>query len=379
MRGIARAYLMSIGFWCGFALLMGLQYTPLDRQHFWTWLSNLIIKVALLGSALAFWTPPVFYLVGKYLRLCKNRFRYLLFWSLGAVPFVALHTSIIWVLIPPYDDALQKYTSRSFQSWVEMIRSNFADQIFIYTAIVVAAHAYEYLKRLRQQERERYEYQQALAASELQVLKMQIHPHFLFNTLHGIATLIEHNPNTSKAMIIKLSSLLRTSLDRDSSDLIPLEEELRFVKDYLDLETMRFGSRLKIRWSIAPGICRLLVPQMLLQPLVENSIQHGVASAREGGWIEISANVENGLLLIQIRNSVGGKTSTGSGLGLRNAEARLKYLYSGDANLRLTIAEDHTATVRLCLPALNSHCVIFAGPRAYSTPEKGHPLSALGE
>jgi len=118
---------------------------------------------------------------------------------------------------------------------------------------------------------------------------------------------------------------------------------------------------------------------MLLQPLVENSIQHGVASAREGGWIEISANVENGLLLIQIRNSVGGKTSTGSGLGLRNAEARLKYLYSGDANLRLTIAEDHTATVRLCLPALNSHCVIFAGPRAYSTPEKGHPLSALGE
>jgi len=379
MRGIARAYLMSIGFWCGFALLMGLQYTPLDRQHFWTWLSNLIIKVALLGSALAFWTPPVFYLVGKYLRLCKNRFRYLLFWSLGAVPFVALHTSIIWVLIPPYDDALQKYTSRSFQSWVEMIRSNFADQIFIYTAIVVAAHAYEYLKRLRQQERERYEYQQALAASELQVLKMQIRPHFLFNTLHGIATLIEHNPNTSKAMIIKLSSLLRTSLDRDSSDLIPLEEELRFVKDYLDLETMRFGSRLKIRWSIAPGICRLLVPQMLLQPLVENSIQHGVASAREGGWIEISANVENGLLLIQIRNSVGGKTSTGSGLGLRNAEARLKYLYSGDANLRLTIAEDHTATVRLCLPALNSHCVIFAGPRAYSTPEKGHPLSALGE
>jgi LytS/YehU family sensor histidine kinase len=109
---------------------------------------------------------------------------------------------------------------------------------------------------------------------------------------------------------------------------------------------------------------------MLLQPLVENAIRHGIASCREGGWIEISASTRNGVLLIEIRNSVGGTTPNGTGLGLRNAEARLKYLYANDASLHLKIAEDHTATVRLCLPALNSQRVISEPAPADSVPEK---------
>ena len=108
LRAIARAYLMSIAFWCGFALLMGLQYRPLSREHFWSSLVSLLIEVALRGFALAFWTPPIFYLVGKYLSSSSHRMRYALLWSLGAVPFVLLHTSIMWVLVPPYDDTLQR-------------------------------------------------------------------------------------------------------------------------------------------------------------------------------------------------------------------------------------------------------------------------------
>jgi histidine kinase len=354
LRVIARAYLMSITFWCGFALLMGLQYKPLSRQNLWGSLISLLVGTALRGLALTFWTPPIFYLVAKYLSFSKSRVRYTLLWSLGALPFVLLYTSILWALFPPYDDTLQKYGSRSFHSWLEMIRTGFADQMFIYVAIVVAAHAYQYLKRLRTQERERYEYQQALAASELQALKMQLHPHFLFNTLHGIATLVDSDAKTAKAMIIKLSSLLRTALDRDSSDLIPLQDELKFVREYLDLEKMRFGSRLKIVWLVAPETSRLLVPQMILQPLAENAIRHGVASSREGGWIEIAASAGDGNLNIRVRNSVGGKTPVGTGVGLSNAEARLKYLYSGDASLHLRLGEDRTATVSLTVPALNS-------------------------
>jgi two-component system, LytTR family, sensor kinase len=377
LRGIARAYLMSIAFWCGFALLMGLQYRPLHRQNLWSSLVDLLVEVALRGFALAFWTPPIFYLVGNYISFSKSRFRYALLWSLGAAPFVVLHTSILWVLVPPYDDALQKYASRSFQSWLEMIRGGFADQIFIYIAIVVAAHAYEYLKRLRREERERYEYQQALAASELQALKMQLHPHFLFNTLHGIATLVDGDAKNAKAMIIKLSSLLRTALDRDSSDLIPLQDELKFVGEYLDLEKMRFGSRLQIEWLVAVETCPLLVPQMILQPLVENAIRHGVASSREGGWIEIAASAGNGILNIHVRNSVGGKTSIGTGVGLRNAEARLKYLYSGDASLHLTVAEGRTATVSLVLPALNSQPAGLRGRNTQNALEGEDPLCAF--
>lgn len=314
-----------------------------------------MIEVVLRSLGLAFWSPPIFYLVGKHLSASTHHLRYALLWILGAPLFVVLNSSIVWLFAPPYDDALLKFVPRTRQYWVAMIREGFADQIFIYVAIVVAAHAYFYLKRLQREERERYEYQRALAATELQVLKMQLHPHFLFNTLHGIATLIDSDAKSAKDMIIKLSNLLRKALDRDNSDLIPLEEELKFLGEYLDLEKMRLGSRLAIEWKVGPEASPLLVPQMILQPLAENAIRHGIASAREGGWIEISAHVSAGALVIELRNSLRGSASNGFGVGLRNAEARLKYLYAGDASLRLEVSDDHTATVVLSVPALNSN------------------------
>src|SRR5271170_1416022 len=370
LRPIVRAYVMSIAFWYGLSVLMGLQYSPLDRNHLWFSFLGLLVQAGARAFALALWTPPIFFLVNKYLRFSTNRVRYALLWGLGAAPFVLLHTAIAWLVIPPY-------VSRSLQSWLEDVRSAFADDTFVYIAIVVAAHGYEYLKCLRKEERERHEYQQALAASELQALKMQLHPHFLFNTLHGIATLIDGDAKNAKAMIIKLSNLLRTALDRDSSDLISLEDELQFVREYLDLEKMRFGNRLKLEWRVMPETCRLLVPQMILQPLVENAIRHGVASSREGGWIEVATKISDGILIIYVRNSAGGKTANGTGVGLRNVETRLKYLYSGDASLHLTVAEDRTATVSLSLPALNSDSAGVHGRHIQTVPEGEDPSCAF--
>jgi two-component system LytT family sensor kinase len=293
-RGIVRAYLLSIGFWYGMSMLMGLQYKPLDRHDLWFSFLDLLVQAGVRAFALALWTPPIFYLAEKYVRYSANRIRYVLLWGLGAMPFVSIHLAILYLVIPPY-------VSRSFQAWLEIVRTSFADDTLVYIAIVVAAHAYVSLKRVRRQEAEKYEYQQALAASELQALKMQLQPHFLFNTLHGIATLADEDPKTAKAMIIKLSNLLRAALDRDSSDLIPLESELKFAREYLDLEQMRFGSRLRIEWVVAPETCQLLVPQMILQPLVENAIQHGIASLREGGWLEVATGTNNRTLNIQVR------------------------------------------------------------------------------
>lgn len=367
LRSIARAYLISIAFWSVMALLMGLQNRPLNL---WPSYLDLLVQVEAHALPIALWTPPIFYLVGKHLSSSRRRFLYLLLWGLGAPVFVLLHMSTFWLLLPPYDDALQKYVSRSISSWLELIRTGFAEDILIYIAIVVAAHGYEYWKRLRREEAERSEYQRALAASELQALKMQLHPHFLFNTLHGIATLAESDPRNAKAMIIKLSNLLRTSLDRDSSDLIPLEGELKFVREYLDLEKMRLGSRLKVEWRVDPGTSHLLVPQMILQPLVENAIRHGIASSREAGWVEVATSTSNGTLNIQVRNSTAGRTSDGTGVGLRNVEARLRYLYSGDATLRFAVTEDCTATVSLALPALNFGTTNVPGRHVHASPEE---------
>jgi two-component system LytT family sensor kinase len=363
LRPIVRAYVMAIAFWYGLSVLMGLQYSPLDRNHLWFSFLGLLVQAGARAFALALWTPPIFFLVKKYLRFSTHRVRYALLWGLGALPFVLLHTAIAYLVVPPY-------VSRSLQSWLEIVRSAFADDTFVYIAIVVAAHGYEYLRCLRKEERELYEYQQALAASELQALKMQLHPHFLFNTLHGIATLIETDGRSAKAMIIRLSNLLRIALDRGSSDLVPLESELNFAREYLDLEKMRFGSRLKVEWLVAPEAPAFLVPQMILQPLVENAVRHGIASSRESGWVEVAATVSNGRLKVQVRNSAGSKTSNGTGVGLRNVEARLKYLYSGDASLHFALADDCVATACLTFPALDSQPAGVQVGRLQTVPEE---------
>jgi two-component system LytT family sensor kinase len=356
LRVVARAYLMSIGFWYPLALLMGLQYLPLDWHHLGPSLRSLLLQAAAHAFVFALWTPPIFYLVGKYLGYARRQARYLLLWSFGAAPFVVVYSGLILLLNPPYDDVLRQTMPRTLPSLLQIVRSSFGDEIFAYIAIIVAAHAYEYLKRVRRQEAERYEYQQALLASELQTLKMQLHPHFLFNTLHGVATLIDSDAPCAKAMILKLSGLLRAALDRDSADLIPLEEELKFAREYLDMEKMRFGPRLNVQWSIAPETAHMLVPQMILQPLVENAIRHGIAASREEGWIEVATTNSDGKFHVRVSNSTGLSVvkSNRNGVGLRNVEARLRFLYSGDANLRLNFGQDRTAVAILSLPALQS-------------------------
>jgi two-component system, LytTR family, sensor kinase len=205
-------------------------------------------------------------------------------------------------------------------------------------------------------------------------LKMQVHPHFLFNTLHGIATLIDADAKAAKAMIVKLSNLLRTSLDRNSSDLIPLDEELKFAREYLDLEKMRFGTRLKLSWLIASETTQFLVPQMILQPLVENAVRHGVAAVREGGWVEVATTINDGILHIHVRNSTDGKTSNGTGVGLRNVQARLKYLYSEDARLQLIVADDGIVTASLAIPAMPAQAASSQKYPVGAVIEKKDPL-----
>ena len=139
VRGIARAYLMSISFWYGIALLMGWQYGVFNRQKLWASLLDLVVKAAAHAFVFALWTPPIFFLVSKYLRYSKNRIRYVLLWALGAVPFLLLVTGVQSLLIPDYNGAPARFTVRYLHSWLEMIRNAFADEIFIYIAVVVCS------------------------------------------------------------------------------------------------------------------------------------------------------------------------------------------------------------------------------------------------
>ncbi len=357
-RPIARAYGISISLWCGLSLLTGWQYRIFDKElNIPTSLSDMILLAESRGFALALLTPPIFYLARRYIGGARDRFRYVFIYCLGAGPFMLLYACIRWTVLPPWNPRLQQYVPRFTLGPLALIHQGFADQITMYIAIVVAAHAYYYFEKARKREMEKYEFQRTLAASELQALKMQLHPHFLFNTLHGIATLIDTDQTSAKEMVVKLSSLLRCALEHSSSDLIPLREELKFIRGYLDLEKMRLGSRLAIDWSIDPDIQETLVPQLILHPLVENALRHGVACSRDGGWVEIACRKSEGALELRIRNSVGSKRTTGMGVGLRNTHARLKYLYSDDATFSFIETSDQVATATIVLPALGD------GPR----------------
>lgn len=353
-RQIVRAYAISIGMWFGLSLLTGWQYRIFDQElNIPSSLFDMLLLAGSRGFAFAMLTPPIFYLARRSINEMRNRALYILLYCLGAVPFMLLYACIRWAVLPPWDAALQKYVSRAQHSPLNLIHSGFADQITIYIALVVAAHAYQYFEKVRRQNVERYEFQRALAASELEALKTQLQPHFLFNTLHGISTLIDTDQPRAKAMVVKLSTLLRRTLQHSASDLISLGEEAKLAQEYLDLEKMRLGPRLTVIWSIDPGTTQILVPQLLLQPLVENSVRHGAACSRDGGWVEISSQKRRGMLELRVSNRIGAGRAPGSGVGLKNTAARLRNLYSDEASFSFEETEDQTAIVTVLLPALS--------------------------
>jgi two-component system, LytTR family, sensor kinase len=223
-----------------------------------------------------------------------------------------------------------------------------------YWVIVTVRQASYNYGRFREREVRASVLEAKLAQAQLEMLKMQLHPHFLFNTLHGISTLIDSDAPAAKAMIVKLSSLLRIAVKHDSADLVTLRDELEFAEAYLDLEKMRLGRRLQCRMNVGEHTSFLFVPQLILQPLIENAIVHGVACCREGGWLEIGSRKAGGWLELYVRNSVGGRSEPGTGLGLANTKARLKHLYGGTAALEFSLRENVFAEVVVRMPAFSS-------------------------
>lgn len=347
-------YALSIAFWMPLSVLVGWQAYFLDRElHLPVVLRSILMVYAARYFAVALLTPPIFYMVSRWPVSFADRRRVSVY-ALGYIPFTCAFAVIRWLVLPPWIETMS-FFPRTLYALSNLAYSHFADVLLLYLGIIVGAHAYTYFVRGRQQEIESLRLRQSLTQSELQALRAQLQPHFLFNTLQGVSTLIETNPPTAQAMLHTLGSLLRTVLKHGSSDLISLQGELEFVRAYLDLEQMRLGPRLAVRWRVAPDAEAALIPQLLLQPLVENAIVHGVAPARDGGWIEIQASVRDGQLLVEIRNSVAGASPPGLQLGLANVKARLKHLYSDDAQIKFFVeSEAKTAVARVLVPAFVS-------------------------
>jgi signal transduction histidine kinase len=225
------------------------------------------------------------------------------------------------------------------------------DELMIYGAILSAGFGRDYYFRYRNRREEAAELETQLAEARLEALRMQINPHFLFNTLNAVTTLVTRNPGAVKRMITRLSSLLRYALEGENTQEVSLRKELRVLEDYLEIQRIRFEDRLEIAIEMEPGVGDAQVPFLLLQPLVENAVKHGASRVDGEGRIEIRAGREGSDLVIEVSDNGPGfpeNGSRGQGVGLTNTRRRLENLYGSDQELILTERADGSG-VRACV------------------------------
>lgn len=241
----------------------------------------------------------------------------------------------------------------SWSRWLTHMITYLDYGVLLYGMILLLENAHRYYQRYQENMLRTAQLEAQLAQAQLQALKMQLHPHFLFNTLNAISVLIGKKPDLARQTLQHLSTLLRLTLENAGTQLVPLKTELEFLQRYLQIEQTRFDDRLFIRMEIAEETKEALVPNLILQPLVENAIQHGVMGQRGPARLAISAQRNNGALRLEVCDN-GKGLSEGSthntGIGLQNTRARLEKLYGERQHFTLTNAATGGVIARLEIP-----------------------------
>lgn len=231
-------------------------------------------------------------------------------------------------------------------SWILGLSSVYAIIFFLWYVLYFTFHYFDqYNKSLK--------YEASMVQIELNNLKSQLNPHFIFNALNSIRALVDENPTKSKQAINQLSNILRNSLASDKKGLTKFDDELKIVRDYLGLEHIRFEERLRAEFDIDPDSHKFYVPPLMIQTLVENGIKHGISKLTAGGVIQMKTIVENDRLKILIRNSgrlMNGEIKSPTGLGLKNTKQRLKLIYGDDASFRIVNENDNFVLTEVIIP-----------------------------
>jgi LytS/YehU family sensor histidine kinase len=218
-----------------------------------------------------------------------------------------------------------------FVAFRNLFVTNFHFNLLTYWAIIGLSQAMAYYRKYRERELRAAQLETRLAHAELDALRMQLHPHFLFNTLNSISVLMADDVKGARRMLTRLSDLLRASLGNKGVHEVTLKEELEFLGSYLEIEQTRFQDRLTVRMEVEPAALDARVPHLILQPLVENAIRHGIAPRAAPGLVEIRARRMNGMVRLEVCDDGPGlgssRQGSSKGIGLSNTRARLEQLY----------------------------------------------------
>jgi len=322
-----------------------------------------IVMIYLESTLWAAVTPLVFWLSGRF-NFSRSRVAHVAaLLAIGVVISVALYFVLAVARTELFESVTRRPPPTLFAPLRDIGRFRFVNHFLVYIAVLVAGYAREFFIRDQARVQEaaalasRASLLQAqLADARLDALRMQLNPHFLFNTLHAVAALVERDPAGVRRMIARLSELLRLAMDSDAEHEVALREELDFLRRYIEIMEVRFQGRLRIEVNVDDGVLTALVPRLILQPLVENAFEHGASRAEAGGVVEIAARRRDGQLVLSVSDpGPGVEEGMEEGVGLANTRARLAELYGGAASLELATRAEGGARAEIVLPFRDAH------------------------
>ena len=322
--------------------------------------SRMLLEQVMVWYPLALLAPAILW-CGQRFRLERTSWPWALPLHLGLTLIYDLaHTAITIPLLSWFwpGDALMP---SMMQVAVRRLIGRLPVSLLTYWLILGAGYAFEYYRRYREEqvqasqlELRASQLEARLVQAQLQTLRMQLQPHFLFNTLHAVSTLMEDDIKAARRMIARLSELLRLTLEQSNQQEVSLQQELETLSRYLEIEQIRFQDRLQVEMQIAPETLNARVPHLILQPLVENAIRHGIAPLSSAGRIEIKAERKDGWLEMRVRDdgpgAPAGEATLKEGIGLANTRARLEQLYGREHRFEMSNAADGGMLVTLTIP-----------------------------
>jgi two-component system LytT family sensor kinase len=315
---------------------------------------NVLIRSLLSFLAYGLLTPPVLWLCWRYPIDRKHFLTHIPLHAAASLIFTLIHVTF---RILSYPIRIQGHTVPvTWGLWRTMFLFFVFDNIVnTYTMVAILGHMMLYYHSLRQRELRSAQLEGKLARAQLSMLKMQIQPHFLFNTLNAVSALTRDDPRGAEDMLSRLSDLLRQTLNNDSEQEVPLRAELEFLGRYLEIEQVRFADRLTIHLDPAAETLDALVPNMFLQPLVENALRHGIGRKAQGGRLEMRSWREDDELLVSVQDSGPGFSTdvnrpVEEGIGLSNTRSRLQHLHPGNHQIKLINGPGGGALVTLRMP-----------------------------
>jgi hypothetical protein len=363
-RGRSRFWLLYTVAWTPlaavYALLIAQPGSPLRDAIIGSLMS--VAPAALLGAV-------VVKLTERITDANAGRGRFLLLHALLALIYGALWCGVI--VASMYWGAPREVLERFVG---EAIGWQFVSGLMLYALIAGIASAVRSSRRLREQEALAVRSDALRVRAELQALRAQLNPHFLFNTLHSLIALVRRDPPKAEAALERFGDLLRYVLDvnREVLDEVAVAEELGFVRTYLSLEELRLDERLRIDERVDSETLDCLIPSFTLQPLVENAIRHGIAPRARGGTVRIAAHLEADRLVLEVSDDGAGAVSESlagaAGLGLRAVRQRLEARYGSSSTFTVLTAPDQGFSVRITLPASTGRRVPSSGPSRVEQP-----------